>query len=274
MNAEVAMHADPVSQRAEAPRVSVIIPCAPRQHALQETLLAIQKQTFQGWEVVLVLDGECEENRREAAVLPDDRLRIFLTPRPRSGPSTARNIGLAECRGGLVAFCDADDLCDPERLARQVAEFDRRPALGMLATWSRRFDSATGADLGPMHCPTESDALARKLLLFNPVTMSTVMARTELVRQAGGFRTAAVHAEDYDLWLRILGRAEVAALPEELVRYRVSEGQYSHRAKIMPTSALLRREKLAAAKRLGFSGPVTRAKHLAWVGVQLANRRF
>lgn len=258
----------------EAPRVSVLIPCAPRQKHLQETLLAVQKQTFPDWEVVLVLDGECEENRRAAAVLPAEQIRIMVTPRPRSGPATARHIGLAECRGELVAFCDADDLCDPERLARQVAEFDRRPALGMLATWARRFDSETGADLDPSPCPTDSDALARRLLLFNPVTMSTVMARTALVREVGGFRDAAIHSEDYDLWLRILGRAEVAALPEELVRYRVHEGQYSRRAKIMPASGLLRREKLAAARRLGWSVPVAWTKHLAWVGVQVANRRF
>ena len=258
----------------EAPRVSVLIPCAPRQRYLEETLLAIQKQTFQDWEVVLVLDGECEENRRAAAVLPADRIRILLTSRPRSGPAAARNAGLPECRGDLVAFCDSDDLCEPERLARQVAEFDRRPALGMLATWSRTFDSETGADLAPFRCPAESDALARRLMLFNAVTMSTVMARAEVVREAGGFREAAIHCEDYDLWLRILGRAEVAALPEELVRYRVHEGQHSHRAKILPQAGLLRREKLAAARRLGWSLPVVRVKHLAWVGVQLANRRF
>lgn len=257
-----------------APRVSVVIPCAPRQIYLEETLLSVQKQTFQDWEVVLVLDGECEENRRAAAVLPPDRLRIVVTARPRSGIAAARNAGLPECRGDLVAFCDGDDLCEPERLARQVAEFDRRPALGMLATWSRRFDSDTGADLGPRQCPTEPDALARRLLLFNPVTVSSVMARPEVVREAGNFRDAAIQCEDYDLWLRILGRAEVAALPEELVRYRVHEGQFSHRAKIMPSSGLLRREKLAAARRLGWSVAVVRVKHLAWVGVQVANRRF
>lgn len=257
-----------------APRVSVLIPCAPRQPYLEETLLSLQKQTFQDWELVLVLDGECEENRRMAAVLPAEQVRIVVTSRPRSGIAAARNAGLPECRGDLVAFCDGDDLCEPERLARQVAEFDRRPALGMLATWSRRFDSETGADLGPRRCPTASDELARRLLLFNPVTVSTVMARPEVVREAGNFRDAAIQCEDYDLWLRILGRAEVAALPEELVRYRVHEGQFSHRAKILPQSGLLRREKLAAARRLGWSVTVVRIKHLAWVGVQLANRRW
>lgn len=256
------------------PRVSVLIPVAPRQRHLQETLLSIQKQTFQDWEVVLVLDGDCEENRRMAAVLPADRIRIVLTPSPRSGPAAARNTGLPECRGDLVAFCDGDDLCEPERLARQVAEFDRRPTLGMLATWARRFDSDTGADLGPLRCPAGSDALARRLLLFNTVTVSTVMARPEVLRAAGGFRDAAIHCEDYDLWLRILGRAEMGGLTEELVRYRVHRGQFSHQAKILPQSGLLRREKLAAARRLEWSVTVAWTKHLAWVGVQLANRRF
>jgi glycosyltransferase involved in cell wall biosynthesis len=256
------------------PRVSVLIPVAPRQRHLEETLLSVHKQTFQDWEVVLVLDGDCPQNRRMAAVLPADRIRIVLTPSPRSGPAAARNVGLSECRGDLVALCDADDLCEPERLARQVAEFDRRPTLGMLATWARRFDSDTGADLGRLRCPAESGALARRLLLFNPVTTSTVMARAEVLRSSGGFRDAAVHCEDYDLWLRILGRAETAGLAEELVRYRVHQGQLSRQAKLLRSSGLLRREKLAAARRLEWSVTATRIKHLAWVGVQLAKRRF
>ncbi|GAA2021683.1 hypothetical protein GCM10009839_18570 [Catenulispora yoronensis] len=256
------------------PRVSVLIPCAPRQKHLQETLLSLQKQTFQDWEVVLVLDGDCEENRRAAAVLPPDRIRILVTATPRSGAATARNTGLPECHGDLLAFCDSDDLCEPDRLAHQVAAFDTRPTLGLLATWSRRFDSTTGTDLGPLTCPTTPETLAHRLLLFNPLTTSTVMVRPHLVREAGGFRPTALYCEDYDLWLRILGNTEIAALPEELVRYRVHEDQSSHRAKLLQRSGLLRREKLAATRRLGLSVTATRIKHLAWVGVQLANRRW
>jgi hypothetical protein len=101
-----------------------------------------------------------------------------------------------------------------------------------------------------------------------------MMLRTSLARQLGGFDEAAVRVEDYDLWLRFLGVAQVAALPEELVRYRLHGNHYSTGRIIGPQSALIRRAKVAAARRLGVSVPATLARHGAWVGVQLAKRRW
>lgn len=256
------------------PKLSILVPCAPNAPYLSETLRSLEKQTYQDWELVLVLDGECEQNREAAAFLPAERVRFVTTPRPRSGPAAARDLGLAHCSGELLALCDADDLCEPERFERQVAEFDRRPELGLLGTWARRFDSETGADRGPLHCPADPDELARRLLLFNPLTTSTMMMRTASARALGGFDEAAVRVEDYDLWLRFLGVEQVAALPEELVRYRLHGNHYSTGRIIGPQSALIRRSKVAAAHRLGVSVPATLARHGAWVGVQLAKRRW
>jgi glycosyltransferase involved in cell wall biosynthesis len=250
------------------PRVSVLVPCAPRAPYLAETLGSLRQQTFEDWELVLVLDGECPENRRVAESALGDRVRFATTPRERSGPAVARHLGLEHCRGELLAFCDADDLCAPERLARQVARFDERPSLGLLATWARRFASETGADLGALHCPTEPERLARRLLLFNPVTNSTVMVRTRTARELGGFNAGAVRVEDYDLWLRFVGVAEVAALPEELVRYRVHDAHYSSGRIIGPQSAIIRRSRVAATRRLGGWSGTALLRHAAWLGVQ------
>jgi glycosyltransferase involved in cell wall biosynthesis len=256
------------------PRLSVLVPSTPDAPYLAETLESLVKQTFTDWELVLVLDGESEANRRIAGTLDPSRIRIVCTPHPRSGAAVARQTGLAACRGELLALCDADDLCEPERFERQVAAFDRRPELGLLTTWARRFDSATGADRGPLHCPTDPPVLARRLLLYNPVTTSSTMMRTALVRELGGFKPETERVEDYDLWLRFLGRAEVGSLPEELVRYRVHDGQYSRGHVRGPRVAIIRRAKMAAARRLGLSVPLTLLRHAAWIGVQVAKRQW
>lgn len=257
-----------------APRLSVLVPCAPNSPYLGETLQSLAKQTYTDWELVLVLDGESADNRRAAELLPPDKVRFVTTPQPRSGPAVARETGLAVCRGELLALCDADDLCEPERFERQVAQFDRRPGLGLLTTWARRFDSDTGEDRGALHCPAESPELARRLLLYNPLTTSSAMMRTAMAREFGGFEERAVRVEDYGLWLRFLGRAEVAALPEELVRYRVHDGNYSSGRILGPQTAIIRRAKVAAARRLGMSVPLTLLRHVAWLGVQVAMRRW
>ncbi len=264
----------PPAAQPQAPRVSVLVPCAPRSPYLAETLRHLAEQTYQDWELVLVLDGECEHNRAVATRELGDRVRFVTTPAARSGPAVARDIGLAHCRGEYLAFCDADDLCAPRRLERQITELDRRPELGLLATWARRFATADGSDLGALHTPVGPGALAARLLLFNPVTTSTVVMRTELARRLGGFDAVAVRVEDYDLWLRCLGVAEVDALPEELVRYRVHDSHYSSGRIIGPQSALIRRAKVAAARRLGRRPEGAVLRHGAWLAVQVARGRW
>jgi glycosyltransferase involved in cell wall biosynthesis len=256
------------------PRVSVIIPCAPNSRYLAETLRSIEKQTYTDWEVLVVLDGEDEGNRqRVTETLPPDRVRILVIPAG-SGPAVGRDLGIREARGELIALCDADDLCEPERFEHQVAEFDRRPGLGLLTAWARRFDSATGEDRGPWHYPIEPRKLARMLLLYNPVVTSTAMMRRSTTLEVGSFDQAALRVEDYDLWLRFLGRTEIAVLPEELLRYRFHDAQYSLGPVFGPATGLIRRRKVAAARRLGMSVPITLVRHVLWLGVQFIRGRW
>lgn len=252
--------------------VSVVIPCAPKADFLAETLRSVAEQTHQDWEVVLVLDGECEQNRAAARTLPDDRVQVHLTPEPRSGPAVGRNIGLDAAKHDLVAFLDADDLCMPDRLAHQVAVLEQRPGLGLVGSWANKIDPA-GRLVGEMHSAIGPE-VARTMLLFNCLITSTVVVRKELAAEAGGFDPRCVRLEDYDLWLRIMARADGDVVPEDLVAYRVHPGQYSRGALMGPQTKLLRRSKQALAKRIGVSGLGVAARHAAWLGVQVVNRRW
>lgn len=256
------------------PRLTILVPAVPKSPWLAETLYSIKDQTYQDWQVFLILDGENAGNRELAKILPADKVRVLNTPSQPSYPSGSRNVGLEHCDTELVALCDADDVCEPTRFEKQVAEFDRNPNLGALGTWARRFQSSTGEDLGPQHCPSNPDKLARTLLWFNPMTASSMMMRTQLVKDLGLFNTAAVRIEDYDMWLRILGNAQIAAVPEELLRYRIHGAQHSTGKLFGVQTALIRRSKLGAARRLGRFVPQIWAQHVAWVCWQLAHGRW
>ncbi|MDX3657921.1 glycosyltransferase [Streptomyces sp. ID05-26A] len=253
--------------------VSVVIPCAPKAEFLEGTLLAVAAQTLQDWEVVLVLDGDCPENRAAAEVLPSGRVQILVTPAPRSGPAVGRNIGLDAAKHELVAFLDADDVCAPERLERQAVVMDADPGLGLLGAWMSKIDP-DGHRVGEFHSVTGRDKVVRTMLLFNCLTTSTIMTRKSLALDVGGFDPRCVRLEDYELWLRILAKADGDVLPEELLGYRVHPGQYSRGGLLGPQTGLLRRSKQLVAQRIGVSGASVNARHLAWLGVQVANRRW
>jgi hypothetical protein len=75
--------------------------------------------------------------------------------------------------------------------------------------------------------PTTHEAIAEALQRVSCIVHPSVMMRTEAVRAIGGYRAALLHTEDYDLWLRMSERHELANLPEPVLYYRLHPGQMS-----------------------------------------------
>jgi hypothetical protein len=164
----------------------------------------------------------------EAYAAQDTRVRLIAMPR--QGLVRSLNQLFAEARAPLVARFDADDICMPERLERQVAFLAANPDHGLVACETTFIDAA-GAPAGnaPIRRPHDHDAILAVLEAGPILCHSAVMVRTDLVRAAGGYREAYVHAEDYDLRLRLAGHTRMANLPEYLLAYRISPGQVSSR---------------------------------------------
>lgn len=105
--------------------ISVIIPCYNAEAFLADAVRSVQAQTHQDFECLLVDDGSGDGTRAliERLAREDLRLRPIILPR-NQGVSAARNAALDAARGEWVALLDADDLWEPQRLARllQAAE--------------------------------------------------------------------------------------------------------------------------------------------------------
>ena len=100
-------------------RFSIIIPCYNAAGTLSETLRSIANQTYDAWDVICIDDGStdatCDILRNACARDP----RICFIKNDGKGPSRARNLGaLSVAQGDIVAFCDADDIWGPDKLAQ------------------------------------------------------------------------------------------------------------------------------------------------------------
>lgn len=105
----------------DAPIVSVVIPAGPGHMELLETALdSLEAQTIRKWEAVVVLDTDEEFTRHTSYPY----VRLFHTPKPKSGAGVARNIGVANARAGLILFLDADDLLLPDALAYMLDAYE------------------------------------------------------------------------------------------------------------------------------------------------------
>ena len=119
------------------PRVSVIIPCFNHGRFLRHAADSVLAQTLADIELIIVDDGSTDDTPAVLAGLDDRRVRTCRTSN--RGVSAARNAGLDMVRGEFVAFLDADDLWEPDKLARQVAIMDAEPDVTLVFTDLRRF---------------------------------------------------------------------------------------------------------------------------------------
>ncbi|WP_322891090.1 MULTISPECIES: glycosyltransferase family 2 protein [unclassified Yoonia] len=202
------------------PLFSVVIPCFNATRTLPQTLASLQAQTFGDWEALLVDDGStdatCEMIAKAAAA--DPRLRLLRNPR--KGPSAARNHAVTQARGQIIAFCDADDLWAPQKLA-QMADCFADP--GVDAVFARiAFFRDEPAD-AQVFSTVPRDALTIATLLGeNPVcTMSNLCIRKDRFVASGGFDETLVHNEDLEWLIRLVGSGmRITGHDTTLVWYR------------------------------------------------------
>ncbi len=203
-------------------KFSVIIPCFNAIDTLAETLASISAQTFGDFEVLCVDDGSTDDTRAMIRSAAEADPRIQLLRNMDKGPSSARNTGIAAANGEIIAFCDADDLWAPEKLAVLAQEFNTRNVDGLFgriaffAETPRASDVLSTVPTGALTIPA--------LLGENPVcTMSNIAVRTPCLRRIAKFDPSVVHNEDLEWLIRLVGGgADIRGIDQTLVWYRAT----------------------------------------------------
>lgn len=231
------------------PAVSIVTPVWNAQATLACTVASVQAQTRADWEMWLIDDGSTDGSRALARSLAagDPRLRVLSLGENR-GAAQARNEGIRAARGGRIAFLDADDLWDPEKLARQLAFMDAHGHAFVFCAY-RRIDAA-GRPLGVVAAPArvERDEALRGNVIgcLTAVYDADMLGRVEMpdVRRR----------QDYALWLRLLARVPAYGLPEVLASYRLRPDSLSadKRVAARATWEVLRRVEGLGRARAGY----------------------
>ena len=216
---------------AETPRVSVLLPVRNGMPWLPEAVESVLAQTWTDFELLAIEDGSTDGTAAYLRALTDPRLRIITTGG--IGIARALNRGVAQARGEYVARHDADDRSHPTRFARQICALDEHPDVAVVSTNADYVD-ATGRPVDnawtrtvreQQDVATTSAAIAALMPTTCCVTHGSVMARTHVLRDAGGYRAEFEPADDYDLWLRLLPEHRFLKLADRLYVYRLHDTQ-------------------------------------------------
>lgn len=207
-------------------KVSVIICNYNYGQFLREAVDSALAQTHPADEVLVVDDGSTDGSR-EVLRHYGDRIRLLF--QENRGVSAARNTGIANSGGELIAFLDSDDAWLPTKLERQVEWFED-PTVGMVYTGLRYVDE-NGDSLGTSPTGSRGHVLEDLALLRVPgvpASGSSAVVRRSCLETVGPFDESLSTSADWDLWRRIACRYTIELTPEPLVLYR-QHGSAMHR---------------------------------------------
>ncbi len=187
---------------------------------IEPALDSVLGQTMDDIEVIVVDDASTDSTAARIGGVVDARI-VLVSLTSNVGAAAARNVALDRARGVFAAIMDADDVSWPQRLKVQTEFLLTHPEIGLVGSQIRVIDHR-GRIVGRRRYPVEHAQIVQALPRWNPIAHSTVMIRTESLRQAGGYDEAVRAAHDYDLWSRLArDGARFANLPFALVDYRI-----------------------------------------------------
>lgn len=195
--------------------MSVIIPLYNKELSIVSTLQTVLDQTFSDYEIVIVDDGSTDSSVAEVEKVQDSRIRLIH--QQNAGVSAARNRGIKEAKGDLIAFLDADDEWKPEYLATQYYLFRKYPECDIFACNYEFRDisgNVTSTILHKLSFAGDDGILTNYFEVAScshpPLWTSAVMVKKQALLSIGGFPIGIKSGEDLLTWARLAVNGMIA----------------------------------------------------------------
>jgi glycosyltransferase involved in cell wall biosynthesis len=197
------------------PLVTIIIPTKNRLSLLKNALKSVYEQSYQNTEIIVIDvcsdDGTAdflkEETKRKGIKVYTSKVPVLA--------GAARNIGIKEATGDLVAFLDDDDEWLPEKLEKQVPLFNK-PGVGLVYTGAKLIN--IDQNIIYIVAPQINGDVFEELLIENKIgTTNTVVLKAEIAKELL-FDISFPAREEYDLWLRVAKTHKIAGVPLPMVK--------------------------------------------------------
>lgn len=218
------------------PKVSVIVPNYNHARYLCRRLESVVCQQFQDSEIIILDDGSTDSSRKILQRYEyQSRCRLFFNEANGGSVTAQWQKGLNEARGEFVWFAESDDYASPHFLERLVPILDQNPSLGMVYCQSYLVDlenqiqgDASGwtDDLDPHRWRNDftnkgRDEIERFLSKKNTIpNASAVLIRASVLREMGTLISPYHLCGDWELWIKVLLRSDIAFVAEKLNYWR------------------------------------------------------
>jgi len=239
-------------------RVSVLVPSYNAEKYIEETIKSILSQDFEDLEVIIVNDKSTDNTKKIVENLMKDSSKIKLVDLERNkGRAGAINGGLEVAEGEYITFLDSDDLMAQGRISAEVEFLDKNPEISLVYCNMKvrpieeepyiveaiDFGEKDPLEILKETAKREDLGEIKPAWLLNPykenkfIPGGTVALRKKILDDIKLDETLR-NAEDYDLWLQIIGKGyKIAKIPIIGFIYRQHEAQKSSNKEKMKIAA-------------------------------------
>lgn len=208
----------------KSPSVTVLMSVYNAEDVLRDSVQSILEQTFADFEFLIVDDGSVDKTPSLLQELAKTDKRIRIISQYNTGLTIALNNGIKQARGKYIARQDADDISLPDRLERQYKVLGNNPHIALLGGNSLDFFPDGKSKEWGYH---DLASLSKVVFKQTPFPHSTVMMRTSICREHGGYDPDFVTSQDAEFWMRIAKRYPIAMLEEVVIKRYVSSDSIS-----------------------------------------------
>ena len=207
------------------PLVSVLLPVYNGEKYLKETIDSVLNQTYFNLEFIIIDDGSVDSTESIISNYTDSRIRYIKNQHNLKLIATL-NKGIELCEGKYIARIDADDLMHPNRLQKQVHFLETHLDYVLVGSAVRLIKE--GVEEESIRYYTEHDDIVFSMLFYCPFIHPSLLIRKSIINENKlYFDSDFIHAEDYELWTRMVSFGKVTNLPEKLTSYRIHQAQIS-----------------------------------------------
>jgi glycosyltransferase involved in cell wall biosynthesis len=234
--------------------VSIIMPAYNAEKYISASIRSVLNQTNDNWELIVIDDGSTDKTAEVVKGFSSTERRIKYFFQVNEGQGKARNTGIKNSTGELIAFLDSDDLWESKKLELQLAKMEETKAdiifsdAFIFSEDQPSQPSTTFSAICPDFISGQLDGGETFKLLFeyNRIPILTVVARRGILEEAGLFDEERQYqnCEDYELWLRLARLGAVFfGMKEKLASYRY------HSRSMMKNDSRLLKPMVAVARK-------------------------
>lgn len=200
-------------------KVSVILPVFNCENYILDSIESILNQSFKEFELIIVNDCSTDNTLSIIQSIKDDRI-ILINNDSNLGIVKSLNKAISIAKGKYIARMDADDLCVENRLQEQLNIFKENPNIDIVGTSYFEIDKDENI-INRVILPQNDWEIKTTLLVKNCILHPSVMVKSEILKK-NNYLEEYKHAEDFELWIRLIKYCKFYNIPTPLVKYRIT----------------------------------------------------